>query len=206
MPDKPIRVALYARVSTHEGKQHLDNQLLKLRQYATAGPPPWVIVREYTDQETGGTPKREGLEALLRDASRRQFDRVLVFDLSRLTREGPAAAFGYIERLAKWGVEFWSYTEEHFRTSGPAGDLFIAIAAFIAREERKTKSARVRAGLDRARQQGKKLGRPAAALQDFVLVRLREQGLSIRKIATALQTSPSTVERRLRNARASCEV
>jgi len=85
-----------------------------------------------------------------------------------------------------------------FRTSGPAGDLFIAIAAFIAREERKTKSLRVRAGLERARAQGKKLGRPAAVVSTAALVRLKAEGLSVRQIARALEASPSTIERRLR--------
>lgn len=197
MPGKVIRYAIYARVSTNEGRQHLDNQLFKMREFIDRVNDERVV--EYTDQESGGNPKRPGLDALLKDAARRRFDRVLVFDLSRLTREGPAAAFAYIERLAKSGVEFWSLTEEHFRTSGPAGDLFIAIAAFIAREERKTKSLRVRAGLDRAREQGKKLGRPAIALQGFVIARLRGQGMSIRRIAETLQASPSTVERRLRD-------
>ena len=208
-PGRPLGIALYARVSTNEGRQHLSNQLIQMRQYCeVAGPgeQPWEVIEEYTDQESGGNPKRPGLDALMRDAARHKFDRVLVFDLSRLTREGPAAAFAYIERLAKSRVEFWSLTEEHFRTSGPAGDLFIAIAAFIAREERKTKSLRVRAGLDRARQQGKKLGRPAVALQGFVIDRLKSEGLSVRAIARALQTSPSTIERRIRNANASREV
>src|SRR6185369_1335288 len=151
-PTRCIRVALYARVSTHEGRQHLSNQLVQMRQYCeVVGPRPghsddvaWFISRQYTDQDSGGKPNRDGLAELMADAARRKFDRVLVWDLSRLTREGPAAAFAYIERLARSGVEFWSMTEEHFRTSGPAGDLFIAIAAFIAREERKTKSLRVR--------------------------------------------------------------
>jgi DNA invertase Pin-like site-specific DNA recombinase len=199
---QPTQVALYARVSTNEGRQHLDNQLIKMRDFVERASPAgrsMEVSAEYTDQESGGNPRRTGLDNLMRDAAWHQFDRVLVFDLSRLTREGPAAAFAYIERLAKSGVEFWSLTEEHFRTSGPAGDLFIAIAAFIAREERKTKSLRVRAGLERARGQGKKLGRPAVVLQGFVLARLRAQGLSIRQIATALQTSPSTIERRLRD-------
>ena len=199
----PIRVALYARVSTNEGRQHLSNQLAQMRQFCRPPELPnfqtWTIAAEYTDQESGGNPKRPGLDALMKAAARREFDRVLVFDLSRLTREGPAAAFAYIERLAKSGVEFWSLTEEHFRTSGPAGDLFIAIAAFIAREERKTKSLRVRAGLDRARQQGKKLGRPSVDVESQGVAWLRRKGLSIRQIAEALKTSPSTVERRLRD-------
>lgn len=203
MSVKTIRVAFYARVSTHEGRQHLSNQLAQMREFARleearTSVEAWHVVGEYTDQVTGGRADRDGLAELMADAARRKFDRVLVWDLSRLTREGPAAAFAYIERLAKSGVEFWSLTEQHFRTSGPAGDLFIAIAAFIAREERKTKSLRVRAGLERARQQGKKLGRPAAVVSSAALVRLKAEGLSVRQIARALQASPSTIERRLR--------
>ena len=204
MSVRTIRVAFYARVSTNEGRQHLSNQLAQMREFARreearTSVEAWHVVGEYTDKITGARGDRDGLAELMADAARRKFDRVLVWDLSRLTREGPAAAFGYIERLARSGVEFWSLTEEHFRTSGPAGDLFIAIAAFIAREERKTKSLRVRAGLQRAREQGKKLGRPAAVVSADSLARLKSEGLSVRQIARALQASPSTIERRLRS-------
>ena len=67
------------------------------------------------------------------DVAQRRFDLVLVWALDRLTREGVAETFNYIKRLTSHGVQFVSFTEEHFRTTGPAGELMIAVAAWIAK-------------------------------------------------------------------------
>ena len=97
-------------------------------------------------------------------AELRRFDLVLVWALDRLTREGVAETFEYIKRLTSHGVQFVSFTEEHFRTTGPAGELMIAVAAWIAKQERIRISERVRAGLSRARalrtRSGRMIGRP----------------------------------------------
>jgi len=130
----PPRAALYARVSTRDKGQNLDNQLGELRTYA--GRMGWKIERQFCDSQTGSTDRRPELDALMKAAAKREFDIVAVFDLSRLTRTGPAGAFELIARLKASGVEFWSMTEEHFRTAGPAGELFIAIAAYLANSQR----------------------------------------------------------------------
>lgn len=188
---------LYARISTNEVRQNLENQLGKLRDYCKRMQ--WKIAAEYTDRDSGARRGRPGLDALMAAAAKREFDIVLVFDLSRLTRLGPAEAFGHIERLQQSGVQFCSFTEEHFRTSGPAGALFIAIAAHIAQMERLTMKARILAGLERARKNGKKIGRPPGPeLDSKKLQTLRQRGWSIRQLAAEFDVGKSTIERQLK--------
>jgi DNA invertase Pin-like site-specific DNA recombinase len=190
------RAALYARVSTREGRQHLENQLGELREYASVMN--WTVTKEYTDQESGASDRRPGLDALMKDAARRRFDLVAVFDLSRLTRGGPAKAFGYIARLSAARVEFWSITEEMFRTAGPLGEVFIALAAHVAAQERAAIQNRIRAGIDAARKRGQHLGRNPKILDREKIRTLAHRGQSRRQIARALGCSAATIHRRLR--------
>lgn len=138
--------------------QDPENQLLELRRYAVAQK--WESV-EYIDRATGKNSDREALQQIFADASQRKFDVLLVWALDRLSREGVWETFEHIRRLRQNGVEFESYTEAHFRTTGPAGELMIAIAAWIAKQERLRISDRTKAGLARARAKGRIGGRPA---------------------------------------------
>jgi len=78
-----------------------------------------------------------------------------VWALDRFTREGIPATFNYVGRLLKAGCQFLSLTEEHFRTTGPTGELMIALAAWIAKQERVRISDRTKAGLAVARSKGR---------------------------------------------------
>lgn len=189
------RIAIYARVSTNEGRQHLANQLRQLRSYATAQG--WKVVEEFTDEETGAKETRPGLERMLTAASRKEFDIVLIFDLSRLTRRGPASAFKILERLKTSGVDLWSFREEYFRTAGVAGPILFAIAAFLAEQERAAISHRVKAGMDRARAAGQTFGPPEVEVDVPALLKAKAEGLSVRKLAARFQISKSTVQRTL---------
>jgi putative DNA-invertase from lambdoid prophage Rac len=196
VPIKP-RVALYARVSTAEGKQFLENQLRELREYVKRME--WTSYHwEFTDKITGMSQSRPGLDALLEAATERKFDRVVVVDLSRLTRRGPASAFQLIERLKNSGVDMWSIREEYFRTSGPAGAMLIAIAAFIAAQERETIRARVMAGIARARAAGKHLGPPLTIVDRKKCARLRDAGVSVRECARRLKVGKNVILRLMR--------
>jgi DNA invertase Pin-like site-specific DNA recombinase len=112
-----MRAAIYARVSTADGRQDTENQLAELRRFAsTQG---WEIAAEYIDHESGGRADRGEFRRMFSDAAQRRFDLVLVWALDRLTREGVAETFNHIKRLSSHGVQFVSFTEEHFRTTGP---------------------------------------------------------------------------------------
>lgn len=192
-----MAVALYARISTHEGKQSAENQLRELR--ALAARHGWTIYREYVDEASGAKARadRAALDELLQDAALGRFAIVAVFALDRLTREGVPKAFEHIEYLSHHRVEFRSLTEPHFSTSGPHGELFIAIAAWMAKQERIRLRERVTAGLDRARANGTKLGRPAEVFDLARAQTMIANGASRRETAAALRVKLTTLQRRL---------
>ena len=195
-----MRVALYARVSTRDGRQDTENQLIELRAYAARQE--WVIAAEYSDQVSGAAEIENSPEllSLFKDAAARRFDRVLIWALDRFSRGSIVETFGRIQRLKASGVEIWSLTEEHFRTTGPAGDLFIAIAAFIAQYERIRLQERIYAGLNKARLDGKILGRPRNPTTPAQVKQLRDLGLPTIQIAQQTGLSVPGVYLRLRQA------
>ena len=188
-----MRAAIYARVSKSDGSQDPANQLAELREYCTRQG--WDVEREYTDQATGKTASRDAFKELLTAASRRRFDVVLVWALDRFTREGVLETFTHVERLRDYGIQFESYTEPHFRTTGPAGELMLAISAWIAKQERLRISQRTKAGLESARKKGKVLGRPAVICDRSKVIEMREAGASWANIEKKLGVSRSTVRR-----------
>jgi DNA invertase Pin-like site-specific DNA recombinase len=141
MKKNACRAALYARVSTRDKGQDTENQLAQLRQLCAASG--WPIVAEFVDRARGKRPDREQLQAMFAAASRREFDFLVTWALDRLSREGVAQTFEHIKRLRGYGVEYVSFTEAHFRTTGPAGELMIAVAAWIAEQEHRRISERV---------------------------------------------------------------
>jgi DNA invertase Pin-like site-specific DNA recombinase len=191
----PIRTAIYARVSTIDKGQDTDNQLLQLREYCTRQN--WAISHEYIDHASGKTGDRGEFKRLFEDASRRKFEVVLVWALDRFTREGVFETFEHVRRLTNYGVAFESYTEQHFRTTGPAGELMLAISAWIARQERQRISDRTKAGLERARRAGKHCGRPRRLFRRDEAIRLRAEGWSWRRISAELGVPVKTIRRGL---------
>ncbi len=150
-------VAIYARVSTRDRQETL-NQLAQLREFCRRQG--WQVVTEYLDRETGSTPARANFQKMLLDASQRKFDVLLFWALDRLTREGTLATLQYLERLTSYQVGYRSFTEPYLDSCGTFKDVVISVLATMAKQERLRISERVRAGLQRARSQGKKLGRP----------------------------------------------
>ena len=191
------KVALYARVSTKDGRQDTENQLIQLREYCRKQG--WTITAEYTDHETGGTSKRPHFQRMFEDASRRKFDVLVVWALDRLSREGVWQTFNHIKVLNGYGVQFESYMEPQFRTTGACGELMLALAAWIAEQERIRRSERAKAAIARLKRQGTTdhLGRPpkvkAAKLEKAR--QLRADGMSLRQIAVKLHVSHMAIQR-----------
>jgi DNA invertase Pin-like site-specific DNA recombinase len=189
------QVALYARVSTKDGRQDAENQLAALRDYC--GKQGWKITGEYVDHETGGTPRRPHFQQMFVDARARKFDLVLFWSLDRLSREGVSQTLGHLERLTSYGVGWRSFTEQYLDSCGLFRDAVIGILAVIAKQERIRRSERASAAIARLRRQGKTehLGRPKLVLDRSRIKRLREQGRSVRNIAVELGISHTTVAR-----------
>ena len=139
------RVALYARVSTKDGRQDTENQLIALREdCAKQG---WGIAGEYVDHETGGTSKRPHFQRMFADARQRKFDLVLFWSLDRLSREGVSATLNHLERLTAAGVEWRSFTEQYLDSCGLFRDAVLSILATIAKQERVRRSERASAAI-----------------------------------------------------------
>jgi len=197
-----MRAVLYVRVSKENGSQTTYNQELQLRGLAASRG--WPIVKVYQDQASGakGADRREGLRSLLSDAESHFFDVVLFWSLDRLTRLGPLDALQTLQRLSSCGIKWASHQEQYFDSCGPFADAVVAIIATIAREERARLIARTKAGLERVRASGRKLGRPQRYF-DIERVRfMQSQGKSLRQIAKELECSLSFLVKRMRKARA----
>lgn len=187
------RVAIYARVSTD--KQDTENQALQLRDFAAKQG--WQITREYVDYETGAKADRPQFRQIFEDASRRKFDLLLFWALDRLSREGVLETLQHLNRLTSYGVGYKSYTEQFFDSCGIFKDAVIAIMATLAKQERVKRSERTKAGLERVRAAGKRLGRPVRLNGEHhaAVARLRAQGVSFRAIARQLGISLRSAQR-----------
>jgi DNA invertase Pin-like site-specific DNA recombinase len=190
------RVAIYARVSTKDKGQEVENQLRQLREFAKLQA--WTVHREFIDHETGSTDDRAEFQRIFRDASQRKFDVLLFWALDRLSREGVLETLQHLNRLTSYGVGYRSFTEQYFDSCGIFKDAVIAIIATVAKQERVRISQRVRAGLDLARAKGRSLGRPKVAVDSLRIALLRGQGRSWREIVQETGVSKGTAQRAVR--------
>ena len=190
------RVAIYARVSTKDKGQEVENQLRQLREFAKLQG--WAVYREFIDHETGSTNDRAEFQRIFRDASQRKFDVLLFWALDRLSREGVLETLQHLNRLTSYGVGYRSFTEQYFDSCGIFKDAVIAIIATVAKQERVRISQRVRAGLDLARAKGRSLGRPKVAVDSLRIALLRNQGRSWREIVQETGVSKGTAQRAVR--------
>ena len=194
-----MRTALYARVSTKDGRQDTETQLRQLRAFAETQE--WIVVHEYVDRASGKRSDREQFQRMFESASQREFDCLLFWSLDRLSREGTVETLNHLQRLTSYGVNYRSFTEQYLDSTGIFKEAVIGILAAVAKQERVRLSERTIAGLQRAKAQGRVGGRPKAEDADPKLVTkiewLRAQGQSIRAVAAAVKKSPNTVLRLL---------
>jgi DNA invertase Pin-like site-specific DNA recombinase len=193
MVKKPKRVALYVRVST-DG-QTVDNQRRELD--AVAERHGWEIAHVFTDQGISGAKGRDqrpSFDALCQGIARRDFDLVAAWSVDRLGRSLQDLITFLGEMKAK-EVDLYLH-QQGLDTSTPAGRAMFQMLGVFAEFERAMIQERVKAGLARARAQGKALGRPPVAAMVADRVRAaRAKGLSVRKIAAKYNLGVATVQR-----------
>lgn len=189
------RVALYLRVSTLD--QHPETQLYDLRQLA--GQRGFSIVHEYTDRISGAKHRRPGLDQMLADARRGQFDIVLVWACDRLARS-VRHFLEVLDELNHLNIEFVSFREQ-LDTGGPLGRAIVVIISVVAELERNLIIERVRAGMRRAKLEGMHIGRRPIEIDAAAVVRDRDRGLSLRDLAKAYRVSRTTIGRLLKAAK-----
>ena len=171
------RAAIYTRVSTAD--QHPETQLLDLREMAKQRG--YEIVHEYSDVISGSKAKRSGLDALMADAGRHRFDVVLVAAFDRVARS-VRHFLEVLDELNHLGIEFVSLRES-IDTSGPLGRAMIVIVGAIVELERSLIVERVRAGMRRAKLEGRRIGRAPLDIDREQVVRDRRSGMSLRQVA-----------------------
>jgi DNA invertase Pin-like site-specific DNA recombinase len=198
IPSKPQACAIYARVSTYD--QHCEQQLAELRAYAQRMG--WEIADEYVDHgESGAKRSRPALNRLMADARMRKFDVLSVWKIDRFGRS-LTDLVGNINALDNAGIRFVAPTQGiDTDQRSPAGRLLMHIMAAFAEFERDLIRERTLAGLQRARQAGRKGGRPAKVFRRDQASALRKQGLSWRAIERKLGVPQSTIRKALAAAR-----
>jgi len=187
----PKRVAIYTRVSTD--RQTTDNQLQALREWADrAG---HEVVAVYEDKGISGAKGRDQrpqFDAMLKDAARRKFDLVAVWSTDRLARS-LMDLIEALQTIRSCGAGLFIHSQG-LDTSTPAGKMLFQVLGSIAEFERELIIARVNAGLDRARAQGKTLGRPAISRGRREAIRQAlMEGASVREAAKKACVAVGTV-------------
>ena len=187
------RAAIYARVST-DG-QSTENQLRELRTVAErAG---WVIVHEYVDNGVSGAKGRDQrpqFDALCKSATRRECDVIMAWSVDRLGRSLQHLV-SFLDEIHATGVDLYLHVQG-IDTTTPAGKAMFRMCGVFAEFERAMIQERVKAGLARARANGKVLGRPrVSASVERSIKKARRSGTGIRKIARELKVGVSVVQR-----------
>jgi DNA invertase Pin-like site-specific DNA recombinase len=190
---KPRRAALYLRVST-DG-QTVENQRIALE--AVAAQRGWPIVHVYDDAGISGAKgrdKRPGLDAMLKDAGRAKFDVVMAWAVDRMGRS-LSDLVGILKDLEAAHVDIFLH-QQALDTTSPSGRAMFQMLGVFSEFERSMIQARVRAGLDRARSEGKQLGRPMVSKKTEAAIRAAlASKTGINKIAKDLGVGNATVMR-----------
>jgi DNA invertase Pin-like site-specific DNA recombinase len=176
--------------------QNPETQGIELRQFATQRG--YEIVHEYVDHGVSGTKvRRPALDQLLKDAHRQKFDAVLVWSSDRLARS-TKHFLNVLDDLSELGIQFLSQREA-IDTEGPLGRAIIVIISAIAELERSLIVERVRAGMRRAKLEGRRIGRTPLNVDHAALVRDRLSGMSLTVVAKKHGLSRASVVRFVRD-------
>jgi DNA invertase Pin-like site-specific DNA recombinase len=187
------RVAIYARVSTDA--QTTENQLRELR--AAAERAGWEIVGEFIDHAVSGAKGRDQrpqLDKMLKAAARRQFDVIAAWSVDRLGRSLQHLV-GFLAEIHASKTDLYLH-QQGIDTTTPAGKALFQMCGVFSEFERAMIQERVRAGLARARAQGRKLGRPRVSAETVAAVHaIRATGKGMLSIAKQLGLGSGTVQR-----------
>ncbi len=181
-------ICIYTRVSTVS--QSTEQQLFTLREVANRN---GAIVSEFTDTISGATDSRPGLDACLLAARQKKFDVLYCYSIDRLGRS-TKNLIAVVEMLQELKVDLFFY-REGIDTTTPTGKCVFTILGSVAELERNLIRERVVSGLDKARRNGVRLGRPTVMNESMVTaVRLlRDKGMTVRNIAAQLRCGVGTV-------------
>jgi DNA invertase Pin-like site-specific DNA recombinase len=190
---KAMRAAIYLRVST--GEQTVENQHRELEAAAEARG--WTVVAVYSDAGVSGAKGRDGrpqLDLMLKDAVRRRFDVVMTWAVDRLGRSLPDL-IATMQELHGAKVELFML-QQGLDTTTPSGRAMFGMLGVFSEFERSMIQARVKAGLERAKANGTKLGRKPVSAKVEAAIRARlATGAGMLKVAAELKVGSGTVQR-----------
>ena len=191
------RVVIYARVSTLD--QTVDNQLIELRDHCSKMG--WEIVKEYVDEGLSGTlsrDKRPSFNAMIKDGFRKKFDTVVCWDISRIGRSMKELIM-FLSDMKDRGIGICS-VRQGFDTSTSMGEIMFQFVGILSSWEREMIRERTLAGLERAKSEGKTLGRRKVTdnVMTAKIIELRNEKKSIRAIAAVVGVSVGTVSKTLK--------
>lgn len=187
-----MKVALYCRVST--GEQTVENQKRDLLRYCQTRK--WDIVKIFEDTGiSGAISARPALDDLMRQARKHRFETVLVWKFDRFARS-TQHLLSALQEFQSLGIDFVSFGEG-VDTSTPMGRMIFTFLGGISEFELSILKDRVRSGIARAKSEGVRCGRPPLSIDTADIVRLRQEGKSLRQIAKAMGIGCGTVHRAL---------
>ena len=191
---RPLRAALYARVSTTGHGQDVGLQLDELRQVAAQRG--WEAVAYIDEGVSGAKDSRPALDRMLVDAREGRLDVVAIWKLDRLARS-VRHLLELADSLNAWGVGLVSIRDAHIDTTTPSGRFTLQILGAVAELEKGLIRERVIAGVRRAQAAGKHCGRPKVELDLRPALAMLGQGHGLKTTAKALRVSRATLRRRL---------
>ena len=191
--DCVLDVAIYVRVST--SGQTTENQIIELAEVCERNK--WNIVRVYNETISGtkGVDERAELNLMMKDASRKKFDKIVVWSVDRLSRSMNSLV-SVLSQMKDIGVDIYSF-QQGIDTSTTMGSSFFQMVGIFAEFETNLRAERQKIGIKRALENGAKFGRKSK-LNDMtvgLINNMRNQGLSIRKIANELKLGVATVHK-----------
>ena len=191
-----LNVALYVRVST--SSQHTENQIYELKEICKRNR--WNIVEIYDETISGikGVNERKELNRMLEDATRKKFSKIVVWSVDRLSRSMKSLV-NVLSQLKDIDCDIYSY-QQGIDTSTTMGSSFFHMIGIFSELEHNIRKERQSIGIRRALENGAKFGRKSIMTDKLVksVVDLRNQGLSMRKIATELNISTFVVQKSLK--------
>ena len=186
------RCAIYSRCSTSD--QTVLNQIRELKEIANRKG--LVIVEEFSDEAVSGAKGRDertGFDNLIKGAVKKDFDTILVWSVDRLGRSLQHLV-SFLNEIHSVDCDLYIH-QSGIDSSTPSGKMMFQMCGVFAEFERGMISERVKAGQERAKSQGKHIGRPSNLNDGLVhsIKYMRKQGVGIRKIAKDLKVGVSTV-------------
>ena len=191
-----LDVAIYVRVST--SGQTTENQIIELAEVCERNK--WNIVKVYNETISGtkGVDERAELNRMMKDASRKKFDKIVVWSVDRLGRS-MKHLITVLSQLDDLGVDVFSYAQG-IDTSTTFGKSMFQMVGIFAELENNMRKERQKIGIRRALENGAKFGRKSIMTDKLVqsVVDLRRKGLSMRGVATELNVSTTIVQKSLK--------